>query len=128
MLSQNMSSRVKQEIDIHSRLSHPSIVKLYSHFEDHKYVYLVLELCHNGGLQDYLRLQEKPLQEKEGGWQGIILKSWFKLSYVRSDWDVMDDISEQSSSLGSGWKLYNPSVQVKSLLLIIFTLGWQTQV
>jgi len=50
-----MVERVKQEISIHSRLQHPSILKLYTSFEDHDYVYMVLELCHNGDLQKYLK-------------------------------------------------------------------------
>ena len=37
--------KLKTEIKIHKSLDHPKIVKFYSHFEDNKYHYLVLELC-----------------------------------------------------------------------------------
>lgn len=55
MQTTGMVSRVKQEVSIHSRLKHPSILELYECFEDVNYVYLVLELCHNGELQKYIK-------------------------------------------------------------------------
>ncbi|KAI4459154.1 serine/threonine-protein kinase plk [Holotrichia oblita] len=55
MQAAGMVSRVRQEVSIHYRLKHPSILELYTFFEDQNYVYLVLELCHNGELQQYLR-------------------------------------------------------------------------
>lgn len=55
MQAAGMVNRVKQEVAIHSRLKHPSILELYTFFEDTNYVYLVLELCHNGELQQYLK-------------------------------------------------------------------------
>lgn len=55
MQAAGMVSRVRQEVSIHYRLKHPSILELYTFFEDGNYVYLVLELCHNGELQQYLK-------------------------------------------------------------------------
>ncbi|MPC11220.1 Serine/threonine-protein kinase PLK4 [Portunus trituberculatus] len=48
-------NRVRQEVTIHSRLCHPSILQLYTFFEDQEYVYLVLELCVKGELQKHLK-------------------------------------------------------------------------
>ncbi|EFN78661.1 serine/threonine-protein kinase PLK4 [Harpegnathos saltator] len=65
MQAAGMVSRVNQEVNIHSRLKHPSILELYMCFEDTNYVYLVLELCHNGELQRYLKAQgSKTLPEE----------------------------------------------------------------
>lgn len=61
-----MVNRVKQEVAIHSRLKHPAVLELYTFFEDSKYVYLVLELCHNGELQKYLKKHKRTLSEDEG--------------------------------------------------------------
>lgn len=61
-----MSSRVNQEVAIHSRLKHPSILQLLTFFEDESYVYLVLELCRNGELQSYLKTHTRILSEPEG--------------------------------------------------------------
>ena len=60
-----MDERVRQEVGIHARLNHPSIVKLISYFEDNTYVYLVLELCHNGELARYLRNTKHAFSEPE---------------------------------------------------------------
>lgn len=65
MQAAGMVNRVKQEVAIHSRLKHPSILELYTFFEDANYVYLVLELCHNGELQQYLKKNNQVVSEKE---------------------------------------------------------------
>ncbi|KAF5276204.1 hypothetical protein FQR65_LT04009 [Abscondita terminalis] len=65
MQSTGMVHRVKQEVTIHSRLKHPSILELYTFFEDVNFVYLVLELCHNGELQQYLKRNNEVLSEPE---------------------------------------------------------------
>jgi len=66
MQAAGMVGRVRQEVAIHSRLKHPSVLELYTFFEDVNYVYLVLELCHNGELQRYLKNNAVILGEKEG--------------------------------------------------------------
>ena len=35
------------EIRIHQSLDHPHICKMYKHFEDNRYHFLILELCSN---------------------------------------------------------------------------------
>ncbi|GAB1864829.1 Serine/threonine-protein kinase PLK4 [Camponotus japonicus] len=57
MQAAGMVGRVRQEVEIHSRLKHPAILELYTCFEDANYVYLILELCHNGELQRFLKAQ-----------------------------------------------------------------------
>lgn len=59
MQSSGMTNRVKQEVAIHSKLKHPSILELYTFFEDVNYVYLVLELAQNGELQRYLKESQR---------------------------------------------------------------------
>lgn len=65
MQAAGMVNRVRQEVGIHSRLSHPSILQLHAFFEDNDFVYLVLELCENGELQHYLKASGHPLNEEE---------------------------------------------------------------
>lgn len=65
MKKQNMIDRVRQEVKIHSQLKHPSILELYTFFEDCQHVYLVLELCHNGELLQYLKRSGNKLSEIE---------------------------------------------------------------
>ena len=67
MQAAGMVGRVRQEVAIHSRLKHPAVLELYTFFEDQNYVYLVLELCHNGELQRYLKEQgSRSLSEPDG--------------------------------------------------------------
>ena len=68
MQAAGMVGRVRQEVAIHSRLKHPAVLELYTFFEDANYVYLVLELCHNGELQRFLKLQgSRALSEEHAG-------------------------------------------------------------
>lgn len=66
MASAGMIGRVRQEVTIHSRLKHPAILELYTFFEDAHYVYLVLELAHNGELAKHFKLGTRGLSEKAG--------------------------------------------------------------
>ena len=65
MKASRMTQRVEHEVQIHYQLKHPSILELYTFFEDKNYVYLVLELCHNGEMQRYLKARQKCLDEDE---------------------------------------------------------------
>ena len=65
MKAAGMAARVKKEVEIHSRLKHPSILELYNYFEDSNYVYLVLEICHNGELNRYLKANCRVVSETE---------------------------------------------------------------
>lgn len=43
-----------------------SLFKLYNYFEDSNYVYLVLEMCHNGEMSRYLKERKMHFSEDEG--------------------------------------------------------------
>ncbi|KAM7403042.1 hypothetical protein PAMA_003798 [Pampus argenteus] len=60
-----MVQRVTNEVEIHCRLKHPSILELYNYFEDSNYVYLVLEMCHNGEMSRYLKEQKMAFSEDQ---------------------------------------------------------------
>ncbi|XP_058889807.1 serine/threonine-protein kinase PLK4-like [Acipenser ruthenus] len=60
-----MVQRVRSEVEIHCQLKHPSILELYNYFEDSNYVYLVLEMCHNGEMSRYLKNRKGPFSEDE---------------------------------------------------------------
>lgn len=53
----------EQELGILLSVDHPNIVKFFEAFLDHKYVHLVMELCHGGEL--FNRLQEIKLFKEE---------------------------------------------------------------
>ena len=45
---------------------HFTLLQLYTYFEDSNYVYLVLEMCHNGEMSRYLKDRKMPFSEGEG--------------------------------------------------------------
>lgn len=55
--------------------------QLYNYFEDSNYVYLVLEMCHNGEMSRYLRERKMPFSEDEG--QNHLLKAIVAVSFVK---------------------------------------------
>ncbi|XP_066286299.1 serine/threonine-protein kinase PLK4-like [Branchiostoma lanceolatum] len=65
MQAAGMVTRVRNEVEIHCQLKHPAVLELYTCFEDSNYVYLVLEMCHNGELGSFLKKQGKVLTEEE---------------------------------------------------------------
>jgi aurora kinase len=58
-IDQKLLIQLIREIKIQSFLTHPNIVKLYTFFCDHQFIYLVLELCYSGQLYDYLKKKRK---------------------------------------------------------------------
>ncbi|CAK0895868.1 unnamed protein product, partial [Prorocentrum cordatum] len=46
---------VEREVDCHSRMDHPNIVKLFQHFEDSDSIYLLLEFATGGQLYAHMR-------------------------------------------------------------------------
>ncbi|OCU00440.1 serine/threonine-protein kinase PLK2 [Xenopus laevis] len=54
----------KNEIELHCDLKHRNIVRFYHHFEDQKYMYMVLEYCRHKSLAHILRVR-KLLTEPE---------------------------------------------------------------
>lgn len=60
----------------------PLLFQLYNYFEDNNYVYLVLEMCHNGEMNRYLKNRMKPFSESEGRcllWDEVVFPLFFFL-------------------------------------------------
>ena len=53
-----------REVDIHKRLKHENIIKLYTAIEDSNYIYLILEYAAKGNLF-YIIRNKKTLSEDE---------------------------------------------------------------
>ena len=51
---EGITHQLRREVEIHSRLRHPNIIRLYSYFHDATRVYLVLELAPAGSLKSLL--------------------------------------------------------------------------
>uniref|UniRef100_A0A8D9EUT2 Serine/threonine-protein kinase SAK n=1 Tax=Cacopsylla melanoneura TaxID=428564 RepID=A0A8D9EUT2_9HEMI len=64
MKERKFEEKVLQEIEIHSKLCHPNVIKLLDHFSYGDNIYLVLELCENDTVKRYLDENGK-LSERE---------------------------------------------------------------
>ena len=58
-----MLDQFRREVMIMYELSHPNIIRLFHHFEDQKYFYLIMELAEGGNLFQKLSI-EKNFSEK----------------------------------------------------------------
>lgn len=61
--SEKVLQKLQSEISIHSSLDHPNIVKMYTSFRNSEYVFMILELCERGALDELLKRNGK-LKEK----------------------------------------------------------------
>ena len=53
-------SMLESEIETHSKLEHKNIVKMYGHFRDSNYIYMLLEYCNMGSLDKHKLSSYKP--------------------------------------------------------------------
>ncbi|KAF0294402.1 Serine/threonine-protein kinase PLK4 [Amphibalanus amphitrite] len=96
-----MVERVRQEVQIHSRLKHPSILELYTFFEDESAVYLVLELCTNGELGKYVRSKGSLTEDEARGYVRQIVDG---MLYLHSNKILHRDLSLSNLLLDSRYR------------------------
>ncbi|TPX56203.1 hypothetical protein PhCBS80983_g04689 [Powellomyces hirtus] len=90
MKAANMTRRVANEVEVHWQLRHPSILELYNYFEDQSYVYLVMEICQNGELYQYIHKRKCPLTEPEA--RGAIAQIVRGLLYLHANGIIHRDL------------------------------------
>ncbi|KAI0221565.1 hypothetical protein L0F63_001296 [Massospora cicadina] len=101
---ESLHARVRQEAEIQAQLDHPNIVKYYGSFEDHGFIYLVLELCPYGNLLQYLKFRpDKRLPESEV--RHIMIKLVDALLYLHRLNIVHRDIKCSNILIGDGFKV-----------------------
>ena len=54
-----MTEQINREIEIMYKLNHPHIIKLFNHFEDDDYLYLIMHYASKGQLYNLLKKQKK---------------------------------------------------------------------
>ena len=52
LIPRKQLSRIYYEIELHRALDHPNIVKMYEWFEDEEKIFIIMELCSGGNLQE----------------------------------------------------------------------------
>ena len=86
-------SVVKREIDIHIRITHPHIIKLYSYLDDRNNYYLALEYAANGSLYQYIQ-KKKGMSESEAFYYFIQVAS--AIQFLHSNGYAHRDIKPEN--------------------------------
>jgi len=86
------------EIRLHQSLNHPNIVRFASCFEDKERVYILMEFCPNGSLNDVLR-RRKLFTELEA--KCVMLQLVGALQYLQSSRVIHRDLKLSNLFIGS---------------------------
>lgn len=65
LANKKIKATLMREVEIHRKLKHQNIIRLYTHFEDAEFLYLVLEYAEGGNLFYFIRNGRKQLSEED---------------------------------------------------------------
>lgn len=85
--------RFRLEISIMKSLDHPNIIKLFETFEDHRNIYLVMELSQGGELFDRV-IEEGHFTEKDAA--GLMKQIFFAVHYLHSNHIMHRDLKPEN--------------------------------
>lgn len=112
---------LRKEIEITKMVDHPSIIKLYEIFEDGTNLYLVMELCQGGHLQDRL-LKVGRFTDKASA--AIMLQIFRAVYYLHKHFIVHRDLKSENCLLSTREPVERNTVKVADFgLACMFTPG-----
>lgn len=82
--SEKVVLKLQSEISIHSTLDHPNVVKMYTSFQNTEYVFMVLELCDRGALDELLKRNGKLKEKYVSKFVSQLVKGLMYLHYQKS--------------------------------------------
>ena len=110
-----VEKQVRREIEIHSNLRHPNILRFYGHFHDSKRVFLILEYAAKGELYKHLRRETKFPEWKAAQY---IAQMAAALTYLHKKHVMHRDIKPENILVGMhgeikisdfGWSVHAPN-------------------
>ncbi len=110
-----VEKQVRREIEIHSNLRHPNIIRFYGHFHDSKRVFLILEFAGKGELYKHLRKENKFPEWKAAQY---IAQMAAALKYLHKKHVMHRDIKPENILVGIhgeikisdfGWSVHAPN-------------------
>lgn len=110
-----VEKQVRREIEIHSNLRHPNILRFYGHFHDSKRVFLILEFAGKGELYKHLRKETKFPEWKAAQY---IAQMAAALKYLHKKHVMHRDIKPENILVGIhgeikisdfGWSVHAPN-------------------
>ena len=111
----------RREIEIHSTLDHPNIVKMHGWFWDEKKLYIILEYCPDGEL--FSILQSQPYKRFSEDVASDYIKQMINaLIYLHSNKIIHRDIKPENILVDNntlkladfGWSIHTPSMRRKT--------------
>ena len=118
---ENVVEQLRREVEIHTRLRHQNIVRMYSYFHDKDRVFLVMEYCPGGTLFDALKsMPNKRFDEPYAA--NVMKQLCAALSYCHRYQIVHRDIKPENILIGRkgemkladfGWAVANHSKDQK---------------
>ncbi|KAK0404148.1 hypothetical protein QR680_017311 [Steinernema hermaphroditum] len=94
--------KLVNEIRIQGDLQHPNVVKMYDHFRDDLNVYCIMELCHNGTLNDIIRRRRVLSEEETRFFIGHLVEG---MKYLRDSNIIHRDIKPANLFISSNMAL-----------------------
>lgn len=82
--SEKVLQKLQSEIEIHGTLDHPNIVKMYTTFRNSEFVFMVLELCERGALDELLKKNGKLKEKYVCKFVSQLIKGLMYLHYQKS--------------------------------------------
>jgi len=110
-----VEKQVRREIEIHSNLRHPNILRFYGHFHDTKRVFLILEFAGKGELYKHLRKENRFPEWKAAQY---IAQMAAALKYLHKKHVMHRDIKPENILVGIhgeikisdfGWSVHAPN-------------------
>ena len=110
-----VEKQVRREIEIHSHLRHPNILRFYGHFHDSKRVFLILEFAGKGELYKHLRKENRFPEWKAAQY---IAQMAAALKYLHKKHVMHRDIKPENILVGIhgeikisdfGWSVHAPN-------------------
>lgn len=82
--SEKVLQKLQSEISIHSTLDHPNVVKMYTSFQNSEFVFMILELCERGALDELLKKNGKLKEKYVTKFVSQLIKGLMYLHYQKS--------------------------------------------
>ncbi|KCZ80920.1 Aur protein kinase [Anncaliia algerae PRA339] len=93
----DLAKQLRREIEIHTNLKHPNVVRMYGHFHDAKNVYLILEYAGKGEIYSLLELNGKFTEKMAANYIYQVAEA---LAYMQSMNVIHRDIKPENLLLG----------------------------
>ncbi|TAQ83954.1 hypothetical protein B7494_g7716 [Chlorociboria aeruginascens] len=116
-----VETQVRREIEIQSNLRHPNVLQLYTHFNDTKRVFLVLEFAGKGELYKHLRREVRFPEWKAAQY---VVQMAAALKYLHKKHVIHRDIKPENILVGIhgelkiadfGWSVHAPNNRRKTM-------------